>query len=202
MRFSGTRADFVACGMMQELEAEDNAKSASSPTTEKKENPIEELAKPTHKSVASLSGAGDVQLSEPNSETSSLAPEDEMTVTSSTPDLKQKAPRKLVEDEKRATGRVAWVVWKLYFTSLGGPFWCMSSSHSCSELDHSSEQGYCFRLLSSSPCFYPWLRRVGSSKCLHCSKGLAIDSAGTGRARRQTSPVDIRPHTTSLDTPW
>lgn len=126
VRFSGTRSDFVACGLMQELEAEDNAnaKNAASPTVDKKENPIEQMAKPTHKSVASLSGAGEAQTSEPGSETSSIAPEDEMTVTSSTPDLKQKAPRKLVEDEKRATGRVAWSVWKLYFTSLGGPVWC------------------------------------------------------------------------------
>lgn len=134
MRFSGTRSDFVACGLMQELEAEDaaNAKNATSPTAEKNENPIEQMIKPTHKSVASLSGAGEAQNSEPSSETSSIAPEDEITVTSSTPDLKQKAPRKLVEDEKRATGRVAWSVWKLYFSSLGGPIWCMSADQTFS----------------------------------------------------------------------
>ena len=120
VKFSGTRDEFIACGLMSELDKED----AKSPTVEKKEEQaLEDKFKPGHKSIISLSQAG---MSEPNSETSSIAPEDETLVSSGDSthsDTKQKAPRKLIEDEKRATGRIAWPVWKLYLTSLGGPFW-------------------------------------------------------------------------------
>lgn len=51
-----------------------------------------------------------------SSETSSIAPEDEATLISSTPDLKSKPPRKLIEDERRATGRISGDVWKTYLT--------------------------------------------------------------------------------------
>ena len=146
VKFSGTRNDFVACGLMNELDTEEtNMKSKEAAA--RAETPIEEKEKasplkPAHKSIASLSG---VIPSEPESETSSLAPEDEATVTGSDSELKKKrVPRKLIEDEKRARGRIAWPVWRTYFTvsslahhhflelglttrhskALGGPFWC------------------------------------------------------------------------------
>ncbi|KAL1411123.1 hypothetical protein Q8F55_002073 [Vanrija albida] len=125
VKFAGTRAEFVEGGLMQELEAED---PESKPTEgeQLEEKTIEETigSKALHKSVVSLSGAAGG--SEPGSETSSIAPTDEVStlVGSSTPEVvKAKAPRKLIEDEKRVRGRIAWPVWKLYLTSLGGPIW-------------------------------------------------------------------------------
>ncbi|WOO81435.1 ATP-dependent bile acid permease [Vanrija pseudolonga] len=124
VKFAGTRAEFVEGGLMAELDAED---PESKPTEGEKleEKTIEETigAKLVHKSVVSLSGAA--VGSEPGSETSSIAPTDENnTLVGSTPEVaKPKAPRKLIEDEKRVRGRIAWPVWKLYFTSLGGPVW-------------------------------------------------------------------------------
>lgn len=101
---------------MAELEQEDA--TVMSPVEEKtiaqEEKAMQEvMGKPAHKSIASISGAN-----EPDSETSSLAPEDETTVANSeTSETKErKAPRKLVEDEKRARGRIAWPVWRTYFT--------------------------------------------------------------------------------------
>ena len=83
------------------------------------ESPVEE------KSVA-LDNKSLVSLveteTEPNSEATSIA---ESTLNDDEPN-KQKTPRKLVEDEKRATGRIAWPVWKTYFSALGGPVWCRS----------------------------------------------------------------------------
>ncbi|WVQ95827.1 hypothetical protein IAU59_002926 [Kwoniella sp. CBS 9459] len=106
VKFSGTRDDFVASGLMDKLDEEERPK----------EETVDKL-KPTHKSVASLSA--EASESEPNSETSSIAP-DETTLANS--EVK-KAPRKLIEDEKRARGRIAWAVWKTYFSALGGPVW-------------------------------------------------------------------------------
>jgi ATPase subunit of ABC transporter with duplicated ATPase domains len=114
VKFSGTRADFVDCGLMDELDAEDVKPQKEA---EKLEKTVEEAAmKATHKSVVSLSGVAAASGSEPDSETSSLAPEDEVTLSSSTAELKSKPPRKLIEDEKRATGRIAKEVWATYFS--------------------------------------------------------------------------------------
>lgn len=125
VKFSGTRAQFVEGGLMKELDAED---PESKPTVgeQLEERTIEEIKiKPQHKSVVSLSG---VETPDPASETSSIAPtDDEATAvgsaTSTTPVVKIRTPRKLIEDEKRVRGRIARDVWLTYFKALGGPFW-------------------------------------------------------------------------------
>lgn len=89
------------------------------PTSPVAEKTVEEAMgdKVQHKSVVSLSGAS----ADPDSETSSLA--DESTLIDN---AKVKTPRKLIEDEKRAKGRIAWSVWATYFSAIGGWFWCRS----------------------------------------------------------------------------
>ncbi|KAF9239800.1 multidrug resistance-associated ABC transporter [Melanogaster broomeanus] len=49
------------------------------------------------------------------SETSSTV----VTIEAPAPKKERKPPRKLIEDEKRAVGRVSWDVWRLYITSCG-----------------------------------------------------------------------------------
>ncbi|WVQ74986.1 hypothetical protein IAR50_004594 [Cryptococcus sp. DSM 104548] len=120
VKFSGSRDEFVATGLLTELEDEDT-QAKPTEAEQQEQSTVEEAAlKPTHKSVLSLSAAGN--LSEPTSETSSLAPEDEVTLSGSQ-ETKSKPPRKLIEDEKRARGRIAVEVWKTYFQALGGPWW-------------------------------------------------------------------------------
>ncbi|WVO13896.1 hypothetical protein L204_101520 [Cryptococcus depauperatus] len=122
VKYSGTRDDFVALNLMEQLE-EDKAGAKFTEGEQKEEKTIEEnFISSVQKSVVSLSSAV-AASTEPNSETSSLAPEDQTTLANSMPDLKPKPPRKLIEDEKRAQGRIAWNTWKTYFTSLGGPTW-------------------------------------------------------------------------------
>ncbi len=119
VKFAGTRSEFVAGGLMAELDAEDlGAKPTES--EKKKETIVEETAmKPANKSLVNLTGAVNP---EPESETSSIAPEDEDTLANSDADLKKsRAPRKLIEDEKRAKGRIAWPVWRTYFTVSDRP---------------------------------------------------------------------------------
>lgn len=118
---------------MTELE-EENKADPTSPIAEKTvEEALKEKTLPKRlQSVVSLSGASP----DLDSETSSIAPEDEDTLNNSDSDIKQKvkAPRKLIEDEKRATGRIAWSVWSTYFKAIGGPFWCESHRHCVGEV--------------------------------------------------------------------
>ncbi|ODO00841.1 ATP-binding cassette transporter [Cryptococcus wingfieldii CBS 7118] len=121
VKFSGSRDEFVATGLLEELEDEDS-QAKFTEAEQQERSAVEEAAlKPAHKSVVSLSGTGNP--SEPTSETSSLAPEDEVTLVGSAQETKSKPPRKLIEDEKRARGRIAADVWKTYFKALGGPWW-------------------------------------------------------------------------------
>lgn len=85
---------------MNELDADEN-KGPASPIVEKT---VEEATKAIHKSVVSLNGT--VEL---DSETSSIAPEEVVK------EAKPRPPRKLMEDEKRAKGRIARDIWVTYF---------------------------------------------------------------------------------------
>lgn len=118
VKFSGTREEFVASNLSDELDEED-AQARPTDSEQKEEKTVEENSiQLTNKSVLNLSGAC-AESAAPDSETSSLAPEDDKTIVNS----KQKTPRKLIEDEKRARGRITWTVWKTYFSALGGPIW-------------------------------------------------------------------------------
>jgi len=115
VKFSGTREEFVAGGLMAELDE----KTKNEPESPVEEKTIDKAMKPVNKSLINLDKAY-----EPDSETSSLAPDDDETLANSTPELKVKAPRKLIEDERRATGRISTAVWMTYFrVSLADLMW-------------------------------------------------------------------------------
>ncbi|KAE8542519.1 hypothetical protein D1P53_001298 [Cryptococcus gattii VGV] len=121
VKFSGTGEEFVASNLSDELDEED-AQARPTDSEQKEEKTIEENSvKPANKNVLNLSSAC-AESAAPDSETSSLAPEDDKVVNLTLGD-KQKTPRKLIEDEKRARGRITWAVWKTYFNALGGPIW-------------------------------------------------------------------------------
>ncbi|BEI79510.1 hypothetical protein CcaverHIS002_0100390 [Cutaneotrichosporon cavernicola] len=128
VKFAGTRQDFVNGGLMKELEAEDpESQPTAGEVAEEKtvEENISDAKKPTHKLLEIISGELSVTGSETGSETSTIAPTDEGTTLDASSDrlITQKAPRKLIEDEKRVRGRIAWSVWEKYFSALGGPIW-------------------------------------------------------------------------------
>jgi hypothetical protein len=117
VKFSGTREEFVAGGLMAELDENTKPDPEDSPIEEKTFAQVAMKAPPPkNKSLINLSQAQDA--SEPGSETSSIDGDrdDEGTLTSSTLELKSKPPRKLIEDERRATGRISLAVWKTYFS--------------------------------------------------------------------------------------
>jgi len=90
--------------------AELDEKTKNEPESPVEEKTIDKAMKPVNKSLINLDKA-----IEPDSETSSLAPDDDETLANSTTELKVKAPRKLIEDERRATGRISTAVWMTYF---------------------------------------------------------------------------------------
>jgi len=91
--------------------AELDEKTKNEPESPVEEKTIDKAMKPVNKSLINLDKA-----IEPDSETSSLAPDDDETLANSTPELKvKKVPRKLMEDERRATGRISTAVWMTYF---------------------------------------------------------------------------------------
>ena len=96
---------------MDELEQDDKMAKMTE-AEQKEEETVEELlpAKAINKNL--------FLGNEPSSETSSLAPDDELTLVEEQPKIKM--PRKLIEDEQRAKGRIAWPVWKTYF-KVGRP---------------------------------------------------------------------------------
>ena len=99
--------------------AELDEKTKNEPESPVEEKTIDKAMKPVNKSLVNLDKA-----IEPDSETSSLAPDDDETLANSTTELKVKAPRKLIEDERRATGRISTAVWMTYFrVSLAEVIW-------------------------------------------------------------------------------
>lgn len=116
--YAGDRPGFVAGGFMEDIEPENEADQPQGEGDGK--HTVDIKATNRHLMLAG-------EASEPPSETASLAEsstvineEDKETLTP----IERKTPRKLVEEERRATGRIGWPVWKSYFRSQGGPgYW-------------------------------------------------------------------------------
>ncbi len=113
--YCGDRSGFIAGGFMEDIEQQNkDAQQLEAPIAEKT---FDLDLKLTNKHLSIPEG------SEPSSETSSLyQSESETVVPAPEPEVKKKA-RKLIEDEKRATGRIAWPVWKVYLKSQGSWFY-------------------------------------------------------------------------------
>lgn len=111
--YAGDRAGFIAGGFMEDMDPEDEA---DQPHVEHNHKDLLDT-KATNRHLL-LAGE-----SEPPSETASLA--ESSTVINeeekeTSPPPERKTPRKLVEEERRATGRIGWLVWKSYFQNQGG----------------------------------------------------------------------------------
>lgn len=112
--YAGDQAGFVAGGHMREIEAD--IKAEETPAVEKDEQDLID-AKADNKLLK-------IAEAEPNSETSSITEVgteggDTAVEGTASVDVKKKAPRKLVEDEVRQTGSIAWKTWKTYLNAQG-----------------------------------------------------------------------------------
>ena len=124
--FSGNYDDFKASGMMAGLIQSEHAGERH---TEEEETKAEEDVKGDAEAVfEKLDAPGSSSSSTKGDETEPISETASTTAASSsaTADLKaleqKKPPRKLIEEEKRAVGRIGREVWKTYFAAIG-PWW-------------------------------------------------------------------------------
>jgi len=115
LQFEGPTSEFIGSAIMASL-----VQSAQVPAPEQTtdaptcaEEEIEKLATDIDAEVESVTGSDTaVQPSEPDA------------ILSSGPPKPAKAPRKFIEEEKRAVGRIGQAVWNWYIHACGGPvFW-------------------------------------------------------------------------------
>ncbi|KIJ61804.1 hypothetical protein HYDPIDRAFT_183028 [Hydnomerulius pinastri MD-312] len=106
--FEGGRAEFLASDHLQGLTHSSNKQEGGSKTDEGHVA----AAVVVEQTVSEDAKAETNDLSETSS---TVVPNEEAAL----PVKERKVPRKLVEDEKRAVGRVSWDVWELYIRSFG-----------------------------------------------------------------------------------
>ena len=110
LQFQGNQADFMASEVLKSL-SQSGAADASDDKEETAVHGIEETAE----QVESLDASHD--KSDTNSSAAHTAVDVEVK-----PEQK-KAPRKLIEEEKRAVGRIGQDIWATYLRAFGGPFY-------------------------------------------------------------------------------
>lgn len=115
LQFKGKQADFMASEVLKSL----TQSGATDTSDEKEETAVHDIEEIAEQSV-SPDGTGD--KSDTNSTAAPTAVEVEVK-----PEEK-KAPRKLVEEEKRAVGRIGKDIWKMYLQACGGPLYWMTFS--------------------------------------------------------------------------
>lgn len=107
LAFEGPSANFVGSPVMASL-----VQSANGPSTETEEE-VEPLAEQEAEGDAESAEGSDtaVQPSEPDATPAAGPPKE------------RKAPRKFIEEEKRAVGRIGSAVWECYITACGGKWY-------------------------------------------------------------------------------
>lgn len=117
--YSGDSDGFKSSGVLTSL-----VQSESTPAVEAKEEAevkiIEELPSKAASMLTLSGGSDDDTSTSPDSEVSSTL------AASSEADVKapeKKKARKLIEEEKRAVGRIGKAVWMTYFKAIGGKFY-------------------------------------------------------------------------------
>ncbi|KAI0806225.1 multidrug resistance-associated ABC transporter [Irpex lacteus] len=125
LQFQGSQADFMSSKVLQSL-SQSGAVDKSDETEETKVHDIEELV-PVESSDPQEPSPGD--KSETNSTAAPTAVDVQVDQTASKPE-QRKAPRKLIEEEKRAVGRIGKDIWTTYLQACGGMWYWVAFSTS------------------------------------------------------------------------
>ncbi|EJC98304.1 multidrug resistance-associated ABC transporter [Fomitiporia mediterranea MF3/22] len=133
LAFSGHPDDFRASGIMARLIQSDQLENAGEENGEEKEisqeRNIEDLPSRVASSSASVNetttteGASPASSDSPVSETESTLAASSVNAAVESKTKERKAPRKLIEEEKRAVGRIGKEIWKTYFSAVGSNFY-------------------------------------------------------------------------------
>lgn len=125
LQFQGSQGDFMSSKVLQSL-SQSGAVDKSDETEEAKVHDIEELV-PVESSDSQEPSPGD--KSETNSTAAPTAVDVQVDQTASKPE-QRKAPRKLIEEEKRAVGRIGKDIWTTYLQACGGMWYWVAFSTS------------------------------------------------------------------------
>ena len=119
LQYAGSRDGFLDSGLSIGLTTTDEPEQPWPPKTQ---TPIEQRVS-TDAIMTDVATA----VSNANAEAESGDNSRESTIANgSEPEVKLKTPRKLIEEERRAVGRIAREVWVTYFLAFGSwPFWSM-----------------------------------------------------------------------------
>ena len=116
MTFAGNSTDFISSGTMAGLVQSEQVDAEAPKEESQEEKVIEDLPSKVASSAASVN-----EDTSPNSETESTLAASSEADTKAVE--KKKTPRKLIEEEKRAVGRIGREIWKTYFSAVGGTFY-------------------------------------------------------------------------------
>ena len=109
LQFAGNQAEFQSSGVLSSL----SQSGATDPADTKEETTVPEVEEIAEEKA---------QAVEDKSETNSTAAATAVDVDAPQAPVK-KAPRKLVEEEKRAVGRISKEIWTTYLSACGGPLY-------------------------------------------------------------------------------
>lgn len=168
LQFQGNQAEFMASGVLKSL-SQSGAADASDDKEETAVHAIEEIAQEQTEQTpapSSPDGSGD------KSDTNSTSP---TAVEAETKPEQKKAPRKLIEEEKRAVGRIGKDIWATYLGACGGVLYWTAFGSS-------------LLLAAAGPVLENWWLKYVVPRCLRPSRyspHLALESGLGHRWRAQ-----------------
>ncbi|KAJ1311227.1 hypothetical protein OPQ81_009727 [Rhizoctonia solani] len=112
--FTGPQSEFIGSAVMQRISHSTEITEKEQPTEETIEEVAEVVSHSAEPSGPSVGGESDAATL-----VKSMSFHKDDPVPDGTTSVKKKAPRKLIEDEARAVGRVRWEIWQTYFKACG-----------------------------------------------------------------------------------
>ncbi|KAH9043928.1 ATP-binding cassette transporter [Lactarius pseudohatsudake] len=120
--YEGNRQGFQSSGVIDNLAQSGASESLVRDEVEAVEDQTIEGILPTEKDDTNGDGPSSIETQSEDNSSGAETPID------AEPSLKKKGPRKLVEEESRAVGRIARSVWETYIRACGGiPYWLIFS---------------------------------------------------------------------------
>ncbi|CAE6501788.1 unnamed protein product [Rhizoctonia solani] len=111
--FTGPQSEFIGSAVMQRI--------SHSTDVNDKDQPVEETIEEVAEVAGHSAEPSGVSVSESDAATlvKSVSIKKDKSASDGSAIVKKTAPRKLIEDEARAVGRVRWEIWRTYFQACG-----------------------------------------------------------------------------------
>lgn len=113
--FAGNSESFKASGVQETLMQSEHADETTEQDTKEEKVIKDQFSKPESMSSSTDSPSDETSPASEASSTSAASTEIASTLT-----IEKKKPRKLIEEENRAVGRIGRDIWEWYFSAVGG----------------------------------------------------------------------------------